>query len=283
MSTLPSFNIPEVERRRDRIVARLANQLDSDVDIDKLTEGLLRALPASVSRDAVFESARYLAGRKLVSKDATRLAWRLAGNIKLLKEGQSVAPWTVQQFNEWVPLQILRCYRTKDRKDRLAFDFQLRVLAGSSCAMNINAMWGPRVVRMVAYKIGFSRWGKYPFKDASDLVGLRFLGYVEAKRSRSFPEFHEVECPTSMVTRNRNDVLKLRLRVDETRCPKTFTHPCRVCAIGYDQCAAGTHYYTYTLGQCNNCGTQAPFDQGDPSPYCVECSAQIRLRSNTTE
>ncbi len=284
MSQPTPVNIRVIEQRRDAIVERaLRSYIDQAVDINRLVESIRGMLPAGVTYDAVFESVRYLAGKPLGELDAIRLAWRLAGNINLLKAGQPVPPWSLQRHDEWVPLQIVKIFRTRNSKDQLGFDVTTRVLAGTPAPLKISSFWSVRVVRLVASKLGFSRpWDKYPFHTAQELVGLRFYGLIEAIRSRGRPEFHEVECSDSFIKWNRENVLKLRLRVG-CKCPAGFLHKCHLCAYGYDRCAAATHPKTFTIGNCAGCGGQdVPFDPDDSWPHCVKCAEQARVRKRTT-
>jgi len=284
MSDLPSFNLYEIERRRGVIVANaLSTRVGQPVEVNPLVAALLASLPSGISRDAVFESARYLAGQSLTQQEAFRLAWRLAGNLSTLKEGRPVPPWSSQRADEWVPLQVLRVRKMRNSKDRIGFDATLCVLAGTPCPMKVNAFWSQRASRMVASQVGFSRpYHDYPFRRASELVGLRLLGKIEAARSSTRPEFHEIGCPQSMINWNRTNILKLRKRVNGTKCPRGFIHQCWQCAYGYDQCDAGTHYRTYEIGDCPGCNkTDVLFDPEEPSPNCIECLNEIRMRKKT--
>lgn len=281
MSDVPSFNLSDIERRRNQIANALEERVGQAINADELASVVRGRLPAGVRYDTVFESVRYLAGRTLTADEALRLSARLAGNLKRLKEGKATPPWSAQHEDEWVPMQVLRMVKRRNNKDRLGYDATLRVLAGTPCPMKISAFWSGGALRLIASDVGFSRpWGKYPFKGSAALVGLRLLGRIEASRSQGRPFFHEVKCPQSMVNWNRENVLKLRLRVGQ-RCPLNYRHECWQCAIGYEQCQAATHYRTYQVGNCVQCGNaQAAFDPEDPSPHCVSCTAVARQRSN---
>lgn len=283
MADLIPISVREVERRRDDIISRaLSIQIGQPVVIERLVDSVLGVLPAGVTYDTVFESVRHMAGETLVELDAIRLAWRLAGNLRLLKAGHPVPPWTAQRADEWVPLQVLRIVKTRNAKEMIGYDVTTRVMAGSPAPLKLSSFWSIRVARYVSSQIGFSRpWHKYPYSEPVDLVGLRFYGLIEAARSRGKPEFHEVQCPDSLKQWNRDNVLKGRLRVGIS-CPQQFQHACRVCAIGYDRCQYATHSKTFNVGFCNSCGTEnAAFDPDDPSPHCADCAVKERLRRRT--
>ena len=287
MTERPSFNLAEIIRRRDRIFRRvmepLVGQTINGDSLDQMAVDLRRVLPDGATRDAIFESVRYLAGRQLTHVSAYQLAWRLAGNLPRLREGHPVGPWSVQHEDEWVPVQVLRCFPARDNRDRLGNEFSFRVLAGSSCPMRIRAFWKKRVVRFVAARVGFSQpWGDYPFHKAEQLVGLRFLALVEVAKSRSLPEFHEIECPQSLIDWNRKNVLRLRLRVGGEKCPQGWRHECHRCAVGYEECPAATHRLNYEVGSCTQCGhDNVPFDPEEESLYCISCNRRNRLRNPT--
>ena len=283
MADLVPISVREVERRRDDIVSRaLQIQIDQPVDIERLVNSVLSVLPAGVAYDTVFESVRNMAGNPLGRLDAIRLAWRLAGNVKALKEGRPVPPWTAQREDEWVPLQIMRVHKTRNAKDVIGYEVTTRVMAGSPCPLKLSSFWSIRVAKYVSSQIGFSKpWHKYPYSEPVDMVGLRMYGLIEAARSRGKPEFHEIQCSDSLKQWNRDNVLKGRLRVG-IKCPNEYQHACRVCAIGYDRCQYATHPKTFTVGFCNGCGTEnATFDPDDPSPHCADCAVKARLKRRT--
>lgn len=279
----PSFNVREIDRKREVILQRIDRFVSETMEggrLDELAHALRGALPSGATYDAVFESIRYLAGHKLETLEAYRLAWRLAGNVPTLRTGKAVLPWSVQQQDEWVPLEVTRSVLSKDHRGRPGYDFVFRVLAGSPCPLKIRTFWRSGVAQYVARRIGFSApWGKYPFTRSTQLVGLRLLGKIEAELSHGRPEFHEIACPQSLVKWNRVNVLQLRLRVAGAQCPRGWAHLCHKCAIGYDQCPAATHYRTYQKDSCMGCGqADRLFDSEDPSPNCIDCARKQRMR-----
>lgn len=284
MTARPSFTLTTIFRRRDRIYRQvlqpLVGQIVDGRGLDQLAAAIRKTLPADVTPDSVFESVRYIAGQPVTDVLAYQVAWRLAGNIPRLREGKPVTPWSVQHEDEWVPVQVMRCFSARDSRDRAGHEFSFQVLAGTPCPMLIRSFWRSRVIRYVAYRVGFSSsWNDYPFQRPEQLVGLRFLAYIQQALSRSLPEFHEIECPQSLVSWNREHVLRLRLRVKGQKCPQGWRHECHRCAIGYEECPAGTHALNYTVGNCNQCGNaNAPFDPEEHGLYCITCNQRNRLR-----
>lgn len=282
MSTdVPRFNLRGIEKLRDKLNTEVFLPLSGHVvNVDFLAQRLLAFLPSGITYDTVFESVRVLAGSRLTDNDGIVTAWRLAGNVNRLKQGYPVNAWTSQEFDEWVPVQVLRMQKTRNRYNKVGYDATLRVLAGTPCAMKIYTFWTQTALPIVAGKIGFSpSYGKYPFSGGAEFVNLQFLVRIEAERSQVQPRFFEVSCSNSMITRNRRDILKLRMRLDGHNCPLSFSHDCWQCAVGYERCTAGTHYRTYVQQPCMRCGkSDVLHDPEDTSTYCIKCAMAERMK-----
>jgi len=279
MSDLPRFNLTQVQRVKQRLLNNAVNgSVDTVPDLDKLASNI--AATMHIQFDTAYESVRYLSGQELTASEADMLAWRLAGNAGRLKQGTSVPPWSVQRTQEWVPLLIERLVKGRNSRNVMGYMGEFRVLAGTPAGMLIRHFWKHTAAGVVARRIGFTlRNGRYPFTNSAAMVGLRMLGHLDPLRSRDTPSFFEVTCSPSMVAWNRKNVLKLRLRVDRTRCPRNYTHACWQCAIGYEECEAGTHRLNYQVGACGQCGEgHTAFDPEDPSDVCVACSAANRMK-----
>lgn len=282
-ANLPSFSISAIERKReqlfDQVLRDLVGVTISGDTVHRLVDAICERLPDTCQRGAVFESARLLAGRTLTSADAFKFAWRLAGNLPRLRNGLPVGEWAPQLQDEWVPVEVLAAWPGKNRQDEHGDDFLLHVLAGTPAASKVRLFWKTGAVHMVARRVGFSsRRGHYRFTTSAQLVGLRFLAKVSAAKSTTTPSLYEVACPPSLVSWNRQHVLNLRLRIGE-RCPRNYTHECHRCAIGYDQCAAATHYRTYTVGECNGCNkSDAVFDPEMSQLHCRNCFLAQRMK-----
>lgn len=275
MPGLPQFNLTDIERRRDRIVREVfterTNLLVDGPMVNELIDALQHRLLRGTSRDALFESIRGLAGKPLTAQTAMQTAWRLAGNMRRLREGKAVPPWTAQTQKEWVPLHILGCLPGRNQKGDIGYTFSFRALAGSCCPLVLRNFWSTGIVRYVAPNIGFSRGfeTKYPFHKAPELVGLRLMGELDPQKSRFEPTFWSMEFPPNLVQWNRDVVLRQRLRV--IPCPRSLTEPCRNCVVGYNECVGATHKYTYEQRFCMSCGENSWFDPELGFERCVKC------------
>ena len=279
---LPRFNLSLIERRRDRLYTevfepRCGRNVDAS-ELQNLLRGVQRVLPRV--RDGLFESLRALAGHVLTPTTALRTAWLLAGNVDLLQAGTPVRDWTVQVADEWVPLQVLAAQPAKNRKGFHGTAYTFRVLAGTPCPSKIQAFWKPGLVNAIQRRLGFTvPTGRYPFHRPVELVGLRFLGQIQAAWSQRGPRVFEINCPSAMAKWNRTQVLAYRSRhPDSPGCPRTWRHDCYRCAVGYFECPAGVHSQTYQVGDCTACGTvETVFDPAMSREVCRSCAIRSRL------
>lgn len=279
---VPAFNLNGIFRCRDRLLARaLEPHIGAVLAAEEqatIVSSLQVVLPKAVKRDVLVESSRYLLGRILTRDAAEEFAWRLAGNVPVLKTRRSVHPWAAQSVDEWVPFQVLRAQIRRNASGRIGADMTFRALAGTACPMLVRTFWRRELAGAVSQHMGFSApWHAYPYHQMEDLVGLRFVGYVEVARSHGQPGFFKIECPASFVEYNRVNVLRRRVRKDP--CPFNYTHECAKCVVGYDRCPAGTHARTYEKGPCDGCGkAEAFFDPEQNSPHCIACTNTELLR-----
>jgi hypothetical protein len=206
---------------------------------DAMVEDISLAL--DVSKDVVIDSVRYLAGSVLFRPDAFILAWHLAGNIDLLRDGTPSPRWFVQQAEEWLPCEVLDYMPSQTARGKPSNDYTLRVLAGSACPMRVIAAWPTSFVRMLARQIGFSNHrSKLPFQHPSELVRMRLRVLADPARSKPGQlGFWEVSGGSGLNKWNR-DILKKRARIDFA-CPEGYTHACYRCPVGYLNCVAATH------------------------------------------
>ncbi len=280
----PTFSLKTIEERRDRlnneILGTFRDQRLQAELFNQFVAFVQERLPGTTPYDVVFESSRYLLGRQVTPIESLNFAWRLAGNAGLLREGKPVYPWAGQRTDEWVPLQVLRAVALKNQRNVTGTEYTFRVLAGSPSGMKVTAFWKPGLVRLMKEKFGFSKYidGAYPFRNARELVGLRFFGMIDGARSGHTVQFAQYDGGTSLIEWNREHVLRMRARIEP--CPRGWRHPCHKCAVGYVECKAATHLHTYQTGFCEKCNkADAVFDPGDASPHCIVCTHRTRMRA----
>jgi hypothetical protein len=279
----PVFNIPAVFELRTRLMDDVLHFRTGTVlaggAVDDLVESLHQAMSGHgtvVERLTLHHSVRYLVGRELSRRNLTELAWRLAGNTKRLKGGLPVTPWSSQPEKEWVPIQVsANRYAIKKRPHekhgRSGRTMRFRILAGTSCPMEITQWWSNEKLDVVAYAIGFKRKAPMHKADQSELMSLRFLGLIEPSLSPREPGFFHVSCPPSLMTYNR-DLIKKRRRI-KFSCPEGYEHQCHQCPLGVRSCEAATHAADYEEKLCPACGKNWWFDTdtGFVNDNCLHC------------
>lgn len=271
--TSKKFSRKQIFARRTRLVEVLRDHVDQPIvgnTIYEITANICAVLPPTVSRNAVFQTIRLMAGTQLTAKVAAKLAWRLAGNIDTLVDGEPVVPWSRQTHDEIVPICVEKVVPMK-RKDKHGFLFHCRALAGTPCAESFTQFFSANSCRAISRIVGFSTnsWGPYQYAGiGTHFVNLMFFAHVEAARSRDKPGFHRVSITNSMLTANKA-ILEVRCRVKP--CPQNFSHSCVNCFIGYNECPYAVHPKTYIESHCRTCNVDSFFDPDNPSTMCVNC------------
>jgi hypothetical protein len=272
----PAFSYQRILARRDKIFFTALHPyidalLTGDTVHDVCTD-IVAVLPASVSKGAVFESIRVLAGTRLIRKAAGELAWRLAGNMPKLTAGIPVMPWTRQIDDERVPV-LVEDMQPMRRKKMLGYLLHCRALAGSPCPMLIKEFISSRSCRSISRALGFSApWGPYPYTTPVYFTGLFFFAHIDVERSNTQPSFRKVSVSSSMLKANRH---KIEIRCRTRPCPRQYKHSCAFCWVGYDDCAAAVHPLTYVSRLCSSCKTNGWFNPGEDSLTCQHCRQKM--------
>lgn len=269
-------SVDRVFKLRDHLLNELVGYCGCPLEgaaFDTFVNSLSAELPHNLPHAAVYQSARIVMGKVLDHNDLRAFAWRLAGNLDVLRKNEPVIPWTFQPEPELMPVQVLDHEYAQTAKHKPAARYRLRVLAGRACPMIIHKSWAKDFVRYLAsHVMGFSKpWGDFPFKDTAELVRLRFLVMIDPEFCRDEqPGFDQVAESSSCRAWNR-DIMKQRARVSAP-CPQDFKHPCHKCPVGYDKCPAGTHPRTYVVQTCATCGCEAPHDAARQGAPCLSCA-----------
>jgi len=286
MVDLQVYNLKNVFRLRNRLIQDVCLPyyhctLEGEGFRD-FVEDIWRALPAGTSLGAVFESLRPIAGKELTMPLLEEIMWRLAGNPGPLKDGHPVGIWTEQVQDEWMPVQAVRAVPGLNYKNQPGYFFTFRVLAGKACPSYIHKHWTRPACAVAAMHMGHSKkWGKYPYRNAQQLVGLRLYVLVTPKLSQQgSPGFFKTECPPSCVKHNR-EILSVRLGERPSSCPRGYIHDCHKCTVGYVECIGGTHRENYVRSFCSHCGQLSVFDPENTTATCVPCAERIQLGRNT--
>ena len=274
---VPRYNLGLIERVRDKLVERVfkprLDQFIQGESFSDFVEELRRYLSRDIEYVVLLESVRHLLPEQLTLKASNATAWRLAGNIKQLKGGIAVPPWTSQPAMEYVPLQVVQAVPHRNQREESGFLMTFRVMAGSCCPAKIIRFWSRRFCGAVSRHIGFSRsTGKYPYHTAQQFMNLRLLGLIEPQLCRDGPSFRQIK---GAFTEWNRELLRLRFHIEP--CPNKWTHPCHNCAVGYLDCPAATHKLTYVERFCEKCGNNAFFDEELSTDRCYRCEIRRRL------
>lgn len=269
------FSFTRVRTRRDNIFSHaLSPYIGSSIvgdTIKDLCEDLLRQLPQTVSRDALFESIRVLAGTTLGQRDARELAWRLAGNVDRLVEGARVMPWTRQIQDEVIPVRVERIQPDK-RRNVYGFTMYVRALAGTPCPMVFPQFFSKQSCRAISRSLGFSSaFGLHPFNDPMHFMGLMFFAHLEADKSGDTPYFKKVSGSSGLKALNRP---KIEVRCRAKPCPRGYTHACSKCWLGQEDCPAGIYPKTLIQRECAECVNMGFFEPDDEGAVCMNCRAK---------
>lgn len=251
-SALPRYNIKRIIQVRDMLV----NDTFSDYlgfaptgeSFEELVDRLCDAF-SGVSRQVMWDSVRYVAGALLSEEAMRNMVWRLAGNIRRLRDGQVVPPWHLQTEKEWMPVQIIAYQPEESARGRRGGRFTMRVLAGTACPLRLSKFWPRGFARYIALGAGYSRGnGEFRLGDISELVNLRLWIRIDPELCRpGLPGFDEVGCTAGLLKWNR-EIIKKRFRRGFI-CPYHYDHHCFKCHVGYLQCPAATHKETVDVGR----------------------------------
>lgn len=269
---IKGFSLKKVLDRRtqlyDRALRTYAGARIIGDTVTDIVDDLVAQLPDTVSRDAVYETIRPLAGDILTEAKARELAWRIAGNIDQLLEGRPIHTWTQQLHDEAVPVRIERM-RPARRKDVPGWTLFCRVLAGSPCPLVFPQFMSSRSCSRIARTLGFSApWHRYPYSTPLHFVNLMFIANLEAAKSDSAPYFQTISNTSALVNLNRG-LIEVRCRARP--CPRGYAHPCEKCWVGYNECPAGIYPKTLVMRVCASCLTDAYFEPTDDGNVCINC------------
>lgn len=262
-------------------------------DFNKLVDLLWSHMPSKVVREVVYESVRYLAGTKLTYKIVDDLCWRLAGNLERLGQRRAVPTWKRQQYYEWVPAQITKVKLRRGGRQgaQLGHDVTFKILAGTSCALEVKQWWSFKKSRYLArvrdekgHGFSFSKPPRdsdqislHLFLNARQFVALRCLLLIDPTLcDDDGPGFKELAFSATFSAWNLQQH-KQRARVEpQYTCPFEFgqQHHCFNCPVGLDQCPAAVHNKTYRFKPCKQCQNEEAFFDPEErvSKVCVDCT-----------
>lgn len=288
----PNYRVTEVERNRDKLFLALVEDVaDVRLSLSELAILVSNAhnIWPKISEDTWFESLRFLANQTLTPEQLKLLCWRVAANLSVMVTGR---PMPLQTFvaadDQHCVSQILAGQTANHpRTNKPGVTFEVLVLTGWAATITVSQFLPKAVLGPLSRRLGFSApWGDRPYTAWPELIGLRMAAQLRYNRMEDGLVLGEFADHATTAKWNTDKVLNLRFRLKNEKCPNEFRHPCRNCAIGYDQCRAGTHPLTYELGTCIICADGTVMDPYRSKTICVNClesKTQSNANSNSVQ
>jgi hypothetical protein len=244
-----------------------------------LVRQVRKCLPAGLSDQVIVDSISHLKGGLVTDNEVGETAWRIAGNIPLLKQGVPVCSTISMTHSGWGVVQVKSCRpfllnpSSRHTRNRGCI-YTLFVLTGPAAGKTIEKFLGLKYLKGISKALGFSApYKKTPFKDERELFWMRFAGWFSPELARdNKPSFSEVVVSSAMKNWNKN-LIKLRKRIG-FNCPISQPEaklPCYNCWMGKDRCSAATHGETYVVDVCGYCGSDSLFSPSSSSDKCLNC------------
>jgi hypothetical protein len=283
MARATAYNFKQIEALQKKIVTSPEmwphyNAVLTGESFADLVGTVGRLLEGSVAPRVLEESCITLLGKELTRRRLNAFALRIAANIKRLRQGDVILPWTRQADEEWAPLEVMRCWPGRNRKGDAGSYFQFLVLAGTPVGFSLVRFWTQRQYSYIGFELGFSGRKKRPLLHPAYMVRLRFSALFEPRLSTERPGFHKVRLPPGLA--RYNEPLMVDRFFREPGCkPRGYAHACHVCWLGFGSCPLAVHPLDYEQHICDHCGDpKAWHDPAEPMDMCVSCATKIRLK-----
>jgi hypothetical protein len=278
-----SYNLKQIDELRKKIFGdplmwRYYNTAPTGDDFACFVEDVGRLLGNSVDPHVLEESCMPVLGKELTERRLNAFALRIAANAKRLRLGRVSLPWTVQAEDEWAPVEVMRCWPGRSRKDAVGHFFQFIVLAGTPVGFSVVRFWSQAQCNYIAIELGFSGRKKRPLIHPSYFVRLRFSALFEPRLSIERPGFHKVRLTAGLADYNMPIMLD-RIHREPGCKPRGYAHACHVCWLGYGSCPLAVHPLDYEQKICDQCANpKAWHDPADDLDMCIDCATRIRLK-----
>lgn len=280
-----TFEIYETKSRVTKLKQVFTPYSGSSLNKEQLKELLkktLEVLPQDLSTVKIQDSMAHLFGRPLTEQVLSETAWRLAGNIDMLRRGETVTQDVATRKKGWCSVQVTYCRpylrNAKSRENRQrGCILTCFILSGHASGISIDKFMSLKHLRYMAVDLGFTPpFKNMPFKDEREMFGMRFGALCSPELARdNKPSFKEV-CVSSSMQKWNKDIIKRRNR-EKFNCPLNAPIdklPCFRCWKGTESCLAAVHVKDFVGDFCEYCGKESLFDPmslGYASDKCVNC------------
>jgi hypothetical protein len=288
MGTAIVYNLSQIDKLRKKICKDPTmwpyyNMAPTGNNFTCFVRDVGRLLGDTVDPRVLEESSMPILGKELTERRLNAFALRIAANVKRLRQGEVVLPWTRQAEDEWAPVEILRCWPGRNRKGDTGSFFQFLVLAGTPVGFGLTRFWTHRQCSYVGMELGFSSRKNRPLLHPAYMVRLRFSALFEPKLSLERPGFHKVTLTAGLAKYNE-PLMRDRFCREPGCKPRGYAHACHVCWLGYGSCPMATHPLDYEQKICDNCGDPKSWhDPADTSlDMCISCATKVRFKPKET-
>lgn len=276
---MPRMLLPAVIKLRSDLLRVCSFYRHSKLDSD-LFRSLCRTLARMLKTDddVMLESLLYLEGRLQPMAVFELMAHRLAANVKQLKAGHPVYPWTIQKRKEWVTVQITGAIPRLSSSMEAGALLTIKFMTGTVAGITVKKWYSLKGCRGMSRKMNFPKpksdksWDtpKILYRIPDDLVTLRFEALVEAEYCQDEPGFRETRKDVLAGPWNR-DQLKHRYRT-EYACPRNYPDSvfCHNCPATIKQCRAATRNEPLVFVLCTKC-EKKELGYSAKQPICVDC------------
>jgi hypothetical protein len=290
-ATARSHNLRRVFAARDKIfddlILKYSNEVIADDMLDEVSDLVLKVISHCTSAKVIRASMLDLLTLSVSKENLAKFycfAWRIAGNIDLLKAGRPILPYKYQTASEWVPVEIESVKRTlivsKEKSEIPVNELTMRVLAGTPASKTITSVWTDGLTRYMKSFLGFSKKRTRPnnwpaskpflaYENQNQLYGLRMMALLTPESCNEKLRYEKITCSSSMVKHNK-ELLTKRARFN-FECPFKYKHACHACPVGKDRCVVACHARTYVQGSCVFCRKNSFFDKKLSKDMCVAC------------
>jgi len=275
------------QKLKEAVGVEFLNTTPAADTFKRLVALVMELLPKGIEYKVLEDTLRHLAGMRLDERILDSMCWRVAGNVKRLKQRKVVPPWHIQKLPEWVPVQTTACRRERSSRGKFGARFQFRILAGTPAGLLAEKFWTTKFCRFISENLGF---GKHNYNRPTpksysvpeQFVGLRLYVCVTPKLSGKEPGFDGIGFPGSCVTWNKVTInCRARTQPGFTCLLKqtAMTLACHTCPIGFLRCRAATHRQDWVKQYCSDCSREAYFNPEVQSDVCVDCTSRAAYRN----
>ena len=260
---VPPYNLKKIAAQREqmRAIIKAEGYIDEIMTISSMAH--LACKFAEVCKrekqdQTIFKSILSMAGFKMDEAKAKEISWRIAGNQRYLKKGLSIYNWTLQMWDEWVPVEISHV-EIKNRKSdgKLIINPSYLVLAGTPSGKRFTRSFPYKFLPILAGDVGFgkNKWDT----EVCELLRMRINVYLLEGDTLHFDDY-----------KSRAKHNKKIISARDGACKKGFEHSCTECWFGIDKCPYATRLRTLELRDCPN-GHKGYYDPDIAFKYCIEC------------